>query len=267
MKRDPMIDTITATKQSNDVKDLWIRYRETRNERDREQIVLQYVPLVKYVVGRMFSHLPIHVSREELMSCGVMGLIDAVERYDPARGVKFETFAVPRIRGSILDELRSYDLLPRMKRMKIKEIQEIIHHLEGEYGRSPTDEEIADRLNITVEKYHHLLKDLSPIRFFSLADGLNVEGDWRIQMEAVLKSPNVFSPDSGTENREMRKVLVNAIRKLPKNERLLIALYYYEEMTMKEIGMVLKVSESRVSQIHTQALLKLRNAVESVMHA
>ena len=264
--RNPMLDTVSMKRDVSDAKELWIRYRDTGNEQDRERIVLQYVPLVKYVVGRMFSHLPVHVSREELMSCGVMGLIDAVERYDPSRGVKFETFAIPRIRGSILDELRSYDLLPRMKRMKIKEIQDIIHDLEGEFNRSPTDEEIAGRLNVTVEKYHHLLKDLSPIRFFSLADELNGEGEWRIQRDVILKSPAAVNPDSGTESREMKMVLMNAIRKLPKNERLLIALYYYEEMTMKEIGMVLKISESRVSQIHTQALLKLRNAVERMIH-
>ena len=120
-------------------------------------------------------------------------------------------------------------------------------------------------MNITVEKYHGLLKDLSPIRFFSLADALNMEGEWQIQREAVFNSPISVRPDSGTENREMKRLLLNAIQRLQKNERLLIALYYYEEMTMKEIGMVLKVSESRVSQIHTQALLKLRNAFENVM--
>lgn len=254
---------LTATDvRIEDVNTLWKLYFEQRSDRIRDKLVLNFIPLVKYVIGRMFSHLPASVSRDELFSSGSLGLIEAVERYEMSRQVKFETFAIPRIRGAILDELRSNDLMPRSSRMKMKEIQRAIEELERLLKRNPTDEEIAERLGIAVEKYHDQLKDISPICFFSLTDTFQGDGGFRIRqcVSFGTEDRGIFS-----EYQELKGVLLEAIQRLPKEERLLITLYYYEEMTMKEIGVVLKVSESRVSQIHTQALLRLRNAVEKVM--
>ena len=259
------METTAVAKKTDEIEDLWVRFHQTKSEQIREKLVLQYIPLVKYVVGRMFSHLPSHVSREEIISAGALGLIAAVGRYEPDRQVKFETYAIPRIRGAIIDELRSYDMLPRSARLKMKKLQRAIQNLENKYKRSPTDDEIASNLGMSIESYYDLLKELSPIRFFSLTDLLNSDGEWRIHKEALSHWIELENPEKPTETQEMRSALLSAIQSLLRNERLLIALYYYEDMTMKEIGVVLKVSESRVSQIHTQALLKLRNNVEKAM--
>lgn len=260
-----MMEVISTTQKAEKVEDLWRQFSETRSERTKEKLVLNYMPLVHHIIDRMFSHLPAHLSREDLVSSGALGLIDAVERYEPDRQVKFITFAYPRIKGAILDELRSYDLMPRSVRQKMRKLQKAISDLETELNRSPTDEEIASKLELSLEDYRELLRTLSPIRFFSLSDSLNGVGELEIQNQAESMGLRQYSSELPTENQELRSTLLNAIQKLPKNERLTVALYYYEQMTMKEIGVVLKVTESRVSQIHTQAIIKLRNAVEKAM--
>ena len=258
------MEMISVSQKAEEAVTLWKGYRETKSDKLREKLVLNYIPLVKHIIGRMFSHLPSHVSREDLMSSGVLGLVDAVERYESDRQVKFETFAFPRIKGAILDELRSHDLMPRSVRLKMRKIQKTIEELEGELKRSPTEVEIASKLDLSIESYRDLLKSVSPIRFFSLSDTMNEMGELEIHKDAVSIGEK-HGDSEPPENHELRSVLLNAIQKLPKNERLTIALYYYEEMTMKEIGVVLKVSESRVSQIHTQAILKLRSAISKAM--
>lgn len=233
---------------------LWTTFYRTRAEHLRERLVLQYIPLVKYVIGRQLSHLPDHLSREDLMSAGIVGLIEAVEKFNPELSIQFKTFAIPRIKGAILDELRSYDVIPRSIRLKMREVQQVIADLEGELGRSPHEEEIAQRMHLSVEAYRELLRKLSPVRFLSFSQTLNNEADWEI--------PSPDSTPLNADNEEVKQLLIEAIQNLEKNERLTVALYYYEKMTMKEIGVVLKVSESRVSQVHTQAILKLRSAIE-----
>jgi RNA polymerase sigma factor for flagellar operon FliA len=257
--------TYTAVK-TDKIENLWQRFCETKSDHLKEKLVLHYMSLVKYITDSLFSHLPAHVSREDLMGAGALGLIDAIERFEPDRQVKFETFAYTRIRGAILDELRSYDLIPRSVRLKMRQLQKAIQDLEGQLKRSPTEVEIAKKLGISIESYRDLLKRLSPIRFFSLSTSLNGQGEFEMQKKA--QSFGVFqdSPELPTENQELKSAMLKAIQNLPKEERLTIALYYYEEMTMKEIGVVLKVSESRVSQIHTQAIIKLRNAVEKTLN-
>ena len=249
------MDVMTEIKQKQSDGDLWKSYFETRNDRIREKLVLQYIPLVKYVIGRQLSHLPPHLPREDLMSAGIMGLINAVERYNPNLEVQFKTYAIPRIKGAILDELRSYDIIPRSIRLKMKELQQSIRELESELGRTPGEEEIADKMGLKIDSYRDLLRRLSPIRFLSLSQTLNNAAEWDIP-DATADA--TFSSDDN----ELKSILISAIQKLEKNERLMIALYYYEKMTMKEIAVVLKVSESRISQVHTQAILKLRSVIE-----
>ncbi len=247
--------TLKADKQQKEEEALWKIYQEQKNDHIREKLVIMYMPLVKYVISRQLSHLPAHLSREDLMSAGIIGLINAVERFDSDLNVQFKTYAIPRIKGAILDELRSYDVIPRSIRLKMREVQEAIQSLEKELKRSPAEEEIAQYLEITVEQYRELLRKLSPIRFLSLSQKLDNNGDWDIPDDP---SSEMLQMDQ----EEVKAQLIKAIQTLERNERLMVALYYYEKMTMKEISIVLKVSESRISQIHTQALLKLRSALE-----
>ncbi|MCK5145274.1 FliA/WhiG family RNA polymerase sigma factor [bacterium] len=235
---------------------IWNAYAKNRNEHYREKLVLQYIPLVKYVIGRQLAHLPDHLSRDDLMSAGIVGLIDAVEKFNPELKVQFKTFAIPRVKGAILDELRSYDIIPRSIRMKMREVQQVMRSLEGKLGRGPYEEEIAVEMGLSVQEYRDLLRKLAPIRFLSLSHTLNNDADWELASSDA-------GPGLAADNEEVKQLLVEAIQNLDKNERLTIALYYYEKMTMKEIGMVLKVSESRVSQVHTQAILKLRSSIQS----
>jgi len=232
---------------------LWNNYRETSSEEAREKLVLQYVPLVKYVVNRQLSHLPQHLSRDDLISSGIVGLIHAVEKFNPEFKVKFQTFAIPRIKGSILDELRSYDVIPRSIRLKMKEVKQAIGELEAKLKRSPNEIEVAEDIGLSLDEYRELLRKMSPIRFMSLSQRLNSDAEWEL--------PSEGKPLSEENYQEMKNMLVEALQNLGKNERLMIALYYYEKLTMKEIGEILGVSESRVSQIHTQAVIKLRSAL------
>ena len=260
-----MMEATSVRQTTEAIGELWESYRETRCDDVREKLALQFIPLVKHVVGRMFAHLPPHVSREDLLNSGVLGLIDAIERYDPGRKIKFETYAIPRIKGAILDELRSYDLMPRAARLKVRKLQKTIKELEVDLKRSPTESEIASKLGIDVEGYRELLSVLSPIRFFSLSDRLDEQGACRVSGGTGFDTVALRDGEVRAESQEMKRVLLEALQGLPKNERIVTALYYYEEMTMKEIAVVLKVSESRVSQIHTQAILRLRSAVEKAM--
>jgi len=251
-------------KKDDNASELWEQYIKTKDEGVKKKIVLKYLGLVKFVIVRMFSHLPSYLSMEDLENSGIIGLINAIDRFDPSRGIKFETFVVPRIRGAILDELRSYDFLPRSVRTKVKEVQKTVRKLEKSLQRSPNEQEIAGELGIEIDKYRDILISLSPIRFLSLSDVLDNGDEGRV-------ATNLASVSYAKENKinieqhELKNILINAIQKLPRNERLTITLYYYEEMTMKEIAVVLKVSESRISQIHTQALIKLRSSIEQAL--
>jgi RNA polymerase sigma factor FliA len=250
------------TIQTDPVVELWTRYGQSRTEALRDRLVLYYTPLVKQVVSKWFSTLPNHVSRDDLTSSGIIGLIKAVERFDPDKGYKFETFGYHRIRGAILDELRTYDIMPRRLRIKAREVQKAIEALEGELGRHPTEFEIADKLSLGFEAYHELVSQLNPIRFFPITDALDDNGEWKLYKNLTAALEGSDDIEGLAEKQELKNVLLGAVQNLPKSERMVIALYYYEELTMKEIGVVLKVSESRVSQIHTQAVLRLRNALE-----
>jgi RNA polymerase sigma factor for flagellar operon FliA len=239
---------------------LWNTYVAKHDPKLREKIIVQYAPLVKYVVGRLAINLPTVIDSDDVISYGTIGLIDAVERFDPTRGIKFETYAIARIRGSIIDALRSLDQIPRTARQRAREIEQAIGDLEAKRKRPPTDEEVAGHLGMDVEKYREAcvrtnVITLSLDSLLSVDDEDGREGGTRAYAFEDRGSPD---PSALTERRELEKLLVESVRNLPERERLVLSLYYYEELTMKEISRVMEISESRVCQLHAQAILRLR---------
>lgn len=240
---------------------LWKEYRLHRDFKSREQLLLQYLPLVKYVANKMIFSLPTCVDYNDLMSAGVMGLIGALERFNPDQGVKFETFVLPRIKGAILDELRTLDWAPRSLRSKARLLEKASERLEKELGRSATCQEIADSVNMQVGEYGGIMMDLSKASILSL-DGSRIEdNDNFTTMYDLVEDSHTDSPNGNLENEEMKKMVVLAIESLNEQEKLVMALYYFEELTLKEIGQVLNITESRVSQIHSKAIENLKSAL------
>src|SRR5437868_10667546 len=246
---------IESSVKAVELKELWRRYKETGDSHAREQLVLAFSPLVKYVAGRMSTGLPAHVEESDLISYGLLGLISAIERYDPEREIKFETFAITRIKGSIIDELRSLDWVPRSVRAKAREIEAAQTRLEHELGRVPTDQEVADTLEVTLEDFQESLLQISNSTVVALDELWTVSdssGD-QVSLLDTMKDPNAVDPARELGVSELKDRLANAISRLPEREKLVIALYYYENLTLREIGEVLGVTESRVSQLHTKA--------------
>lgn len=242
---------------------LWREYCVTRNLKIRERLLLAYLPLVKYVAGKMMFSLPTCVDYNDLLSAGVMGLIGALDRFDPNHGVKFETFVLPRIKGAILDELRTLDWAPRSLRSKARMVERASEQLEKELGRAATGQEIADEMDMDIEDYGNVLTELSKASLLSL-DGSRAEDNEQVtSMYDLLQNPEAVDPQDHIETREMKKLLVQAIEGLNEQEKIVMALYYYEELTLKEIGQVLHITESRVSQIHSKAVEKLKSALKT----
>lgn len=225
----------------------------------RESQLMGYLPLVKYIAGRIAIGLPKSVELDDLINAGVVGLIESYNNFDPRKGVKFESYASMRIRGAILDELRAVDWAPRSTRAKSREMERAISSLENRLGRSPTDQEIAENLDISLDDLFKLLDDLSSTTLLSLDElTYGSDDDKPVPLVDTLKSQERTDALSDLEREEMRNLLVDSIEYLSEQERLVVALYYYEELTLKEIGQVMELSESRVSQIHTKAVLSLR---------
>jgi RNA polymerase sigma factor FliA len=251
--------------RQTDMKDVWSSYKKTGDEKAREQLVLAYSPLVKFVAGRMSSGLPAHIEEADLISYGLLGLIGAIERFDPKREIKFETFAVSRIKGSIIDELRSLDWVPRSVRAKAREIESTQTKLEHELGRVPTDKEVADALEMSVQDFQDSLLQISNSTVVALDELWTVSdssGD-QVSLLDTMKDPNAVDPARELGVSELKDRLANAISRLPEREKLVIALYYYENLTLREIGEVLGVTESRVSQLHTKAVLRLKSRLQT----
>jgi RNA polymerase sigma factor for flagellar operon FliA len=227
------------------------------NAYTREEVIHRYIHLVKYVAGRISVNLPPNVELNDLISDGVIGLIDAIEKYDDGRGVKFETYAITRIHGAILDALRALDWVPRAVRQKARELERTTHALEAELGRHPTHEEIAARLGITDKELDGVIQRVRGTSILSLEEHLPNERGSDIPLLDTLRGDE---DELGTsvEQREVREMLVQAVENLPPQERTVIKLYYFEGQTLKEIKSTLGVSESRVSQIHAQAVIRLR---------
>jgi RNA polymerase sigma factor for flagellar operon FliA len=239
---------------------LWREYRAKRDEGLRDRLILTYAPLVKYVAGRLGSGLPAHVDDEDLVSYGLLGLIGAIERFEPDRDVKFETYAIARIRGAIIDELRALDWVPRSVRSRARDIERAIGELEAKFGRVPTDEEIAGKLGITEEDLDESLSEISRSSIAALDELWTIGGSGGDQVALIDTIEDIEAPDpqGALSQTELREAIADAIARLPEREKLVVTLYYYEELTLREIGEVLGVTESRVSQLHTKAVLRLK---------
>lgn len=237
---------------------LWKHYKKTKDPKTRETFILEYAPLVKYVAGRVAVSTPPNIEFDDLVSYGILGLIDAIEKYDPSQGIEFKAYAATRIKGSILDELRHMDWVPRSVRKRAREIERAYMELEHRLSRPATDDELADYLGVDESELSHLFLEASCVSLISMDETWTIEGDDEIVVTDTLRGPASETPDAILERGEAKKLLIAAIERLPQREREVIALYYYEELTLKEIGEVLGVSESRISQMHTKAILRLR---------
>lgn len=242
-----------------DVAVLWARYKDEGDTAARDALILNFSPLVKYVAGRLAASLPQTVETADLISYGIFGLIDAIEKYDPDRAIKFETYAIARIKGAIIDELRAMDWVPRSVRSRAREIEQAYVDLENSLKRVPTDAEVASHLGVSLSEYHDILAKLSYTSVVSFEE-LWVGGDREDGQSAIssIRDDRADDPVTVFESTEIKKILADAIERLPDREKTVIALYYYEGLTLKEIGQVLGVTESRVSQLHTKAVLRLR---------
>jgi len=242
-----------------DVSALWAQYKTDHNPEARDELILNFSPLVKYVAGRLASSLPQTVDTADLISYGVFGLIDAIEKYDLERAIKFETYAIARIKGAIIDELRAMDWVPRSVRSRAREIEAAYIQLENEHKRVPSDTEVAAKIGVTPKEFQDILTKLSYTSVVSFEE-LWVGGDREDGQSALgtIKDETADDPVSVFESSEIKGILADAIERLPEREKTVIALYYYEGLTLKEIGQVLGVTESRVSQLHTKSVLRLR---------
>ncbi len=242
-----------------DTKGLWQEYRRNRDEKLRDRLILTYAPLVKYVAGRLGSGLPAHVEEGDLVSYGLLGLIGAIERYDPDRDVKFETYAIARIKGSIIDELRALDWVPRSVRARARDIERAVAELESKLGRAPNDDEIATKLGLTEDELEDSLTEISRSSIAALDELWTVSaGGDQIALIDTIEDTQGPEPQTALAQTELREAMADAIARLPEREKLVVTLYYYEELTLREIGEVLGVTESRVSQLHTKAILRLK---------
>ena len=244
-----------------ELRDLWRRYKATGDTHARERLVIAYSPLVKYVAGRMASGLPAHVDEGDLISYGLVGLISAIERFDLEREIKFETYAITRIKGAIIDELRSLDWVPRSVRAKAREIEKANTKLEHQLQRAPTDEEMSGELGVSVDEFQESLLQISNSTVAAL-DELWTVGDSSgdaVSLLDTLTDENAPDPAAVMDQTDLKDRVADAIARLPEREKLVVALYYYENLTLREIGEVLGVTESRISQLHTKAVLRLRS--------
>ena len=253
------------TTKTVELRDLWRRYKQNDDRRARESLVIAYSPLVKYIAGKIGATLPSHVEEADLISYGLVGLISSIERFDPRRDIKFETFANARIRGAIIDELRALDWVPRSVRSKAREIERAHQKLEHRLRRTPTDGELAAELEMTDQEFRDALVQVSSTTLFAL-DELWGSGDQSgdsISLLDTIQDHDSPDPASLVDQGEMRERVAGAVERLPEREKLVIALYYYENLTLREIGEVLGVTESRVSQLHTKAVLRLRSRIQA----
>lgn len=253
---------MTSDKEQQRLDQLWSVYKKSSDIQARDELLNEYIPLVKYVAGRMAMNLPSSVEVGDLESFGFFGLLDALEKFDETRNIKFETYASTRIRGAILDGLRSMDWVPRSVRAKIRTLESEVYNLTNELGRSPSDHEIAAALDVSPERYYELLTEVKGVTLFSLDETVTTdsEGDSLKILDLVVDDE--ILPDHRLLRDESLEELTAAVEGLSEREQLVLALYYNEELTLREIGHVLDVSESRVSQIHTKAVMTLRSRLK-----
>lgn len=229
---------------------------------ERDELIMKHMSLVRYLVGRITPQLPPHLDQQDLLSAAVIGLINAADRYDPSRGVLFKTFAEQHIRGTIIDELRSYDVLSRTMRDKYKKLTRQMVSLEHQLGRNPTSDEVAQSLGISIEEYYSLLDDVHVFSFISLDDSWDDDEGNSLCLADVLSESDTKSPQQQVMMRQLIEALGRAIDSLPEKDRLVVTLYYHEDLNLKEIGAILGLTESRISQILSQAMTRLRSKMK-----
>lgn len=243
-------------------KALWEEYAQTRSSKVREQLIIEYAGLVKIVAGRMGMYLGYTVEYDDLVGYGIFGLIDAIDKYELTKGVKFETYASLRIRGAILDQIRKMDWIPRTIRQKQKKLETAMQDLEKRLGRVASNEELAAELEISVSELEELINQTTLTNLVSLDEYLEQGSEVRVEAG---NQPRFEQPEQVMERQELKKILAEAIDTLTEKEQRVIAFYYFEELTLKEISKILDVSESRVSQLHTKALKKMKERLGSEM--
>ena len=251
-----------------ELQELWSNYKAEATAKARDVLIVHYSPLVKYVAGRVAAGLPQNVEQSDLVSYGMFGLIDAIDKFEPERGFKFETYAIARIKGAILDELRSIDWVPRSVRAKARQIETAYAKIEARHHRPPSDEELMEELDWTDDQLQTALMQISHVGLAALDEILSIGGDGgdSITLGDTIADTSSHGPMGAFEIAETRQMLAQAINGLPEREKLVLTLYYYENLTLQEIGRVLGVTESRVCQIHTKSVLHLRARFSALEH-
>ncbi len=250
------------TKSSNLLK----KYKEdpsTLTSQQKDQLIMEYAPLIKFIAQKIAMRLPSNIELDDLISSGVIGLMDAMDKYDPSRDNKFKTYAEFRIRGSILDELRAQDWVPRSIRDKAKYLDRTIVKLETELGRSPTDEEVAEKMGLTLDGFYSLVSEVKPVSVLSIDEQSTYSSVDKKSLLDLLDSCKLNNPLSQLNLKSVKSIVTTSIEELPERQRLVLSLYYYEDLNLKEIGQILRVTESRVSQLHAQAITRLRAKLQS----
>ena len=233
---------------------------------NREEVIKRYSPMIKYVANRIAMRLPPHIEVDDLISVGVLGLMDAISKYDSSRGAKFKTYAEFRVRGAILDELRALDWVPRSIRQKASAVEKVVRSLESKLNRLPEDDEVAKEMDMSLDQFYRTIDETKSVPVFSLEDlGIAKESGEQQSLLDCLAGKADADPQTQIRLIELKEIIAKAIDTLPEKERLMVSLYYYEELTMKEIGAVLDITESRVSQIHSKAVLHLRTKLKSII--
>lgn len=239
-------------------------YRSTVDPEVKDKIIIEYAPLIKYIAQKIAARLPSNVELDDLISCGVIGLMDAIEKFDPTRDNKFKTYAEFRVRGAILDELRAQDWVPRSIREKAKLVERTYTKLEASLGRPATDEEMCKELNLNQEEFHELLNKAKSVSLLNIDDSASFNRGDKKLLAGLMENSKSANPFNAVSLKSSRDKIKDGIKGLPEKQRLVLSLYYYEDLNLKEIGQVLNVTESRVSQLHTQAIMKLRSKLKSV---
>ena len=261
---DEHLDAVAANEAA--LKELWREYKSTGDPALREKLILHYSPLVKYVAGRVGVGLPPNIEQADLVSYGIFGLIDAIQKFDIDRAIKFETYAISRVRGAIIDELRAIDWIPRSVRYKAREVERAYAELEAKLHRTPSEVEVATEMGIPVGDLHHIFSQVSYVNVVALDELLSVGGEKgdKLTLGDTLQDKGAEDPVLAFEGEETKFLLARAINQLPEREKIVVTLYYYEGLTLSEIGQVLGVTESRICQMHTKAVLQLRAKIAEV---
>lgn len=244
---------------------LWKMYKANATSRLRQELVLRYLGLVKYVVRKMIKNYPHAIEEKDLYQIGILGLVEALDRFNMDYGIKFETYAIPRIKGSIIDELRKLDWIPRSLRSRTNMIKEKMGELDQKFGGSYSDDEIAHGLGIHMDELQNWKKEINSVNMLSLDKP--VDETYKQSLYDMIENEDEDNPDYKMEEEEMKRILLKSIKQLPEKTRLAITLYYYEKLTFKEIGQILNVSESRISQIHSETMGKLKKSINKMIYA